>query len=175
MPGLQVTPPILAELVQMKNRGGRSTSFSCWRSSDTSEGDAHESALTAAKRILDALLSGRTLDRYGYGCVPLREEVVNKVCDGEGLLLVKRRQAIRQHPDLLDEAPSTNPPKRRSVVQSLNTTGNSTVIRVPLPAELRMLHFPPSSLARCRMPSRPKRFPCTAFASNPIPQSRIII
>ena len=39
---------------------------------------------------------------------------------------------------------------------SLGTTGNSTMTRVPLPALLRMRHLPPSSLARCRMPSRPK-------------------
>ena len=39
---------------------------------------------------------------------------------------------------------------------SLGTTGNSTMTRVPLPVLLRMLHFPPSNLARCRMPSRPK-------------------
>ncbi|MHB9048241.1 MAG: hypothetical protein ACYC35_20200 [Pirellulales bacterium] len=63
---------------------GKAVAFSCWRSSDASEADAQESALAAAKRILDALLSGRQLDRYAYGCVPLREEVTNEVLDGEG-------------------------------------------------------------------------------------------
>jgi len=70
--------------VEGKTRDGRATSFSCWRSSDTSETDAHESALSAARRILDALLIGRKLDRYAYGCVPLREEVMNMVCGGDG-------------------------------------------------------------------------------------------
>ena len=31
-------------------------------------------------------------------------------------------------------------------------------MRVPLPSPLRMLHFPPSNLARCRMLSKPKWF-----------------
>lgn len=66
---------------------GKAVAFSCWRPSDTSEAEAHESALAAAKRILDALLSGRKLDRYAYGCVPLREEVVNKVEDGSGNMI----------------------------------------------------------------------------------------
>jgi len=66
---------------------GKAVVFSCWRPSDTSEADAQESALAAAKRILDAFLSGRQLDRYAYGCVPLREEVMNKVCDSEGNLV----------------------------------------------------------------------------------------
>lgn len=67
-----------------KARDGRDVSFSCWRPSDISEADAHESALSAAKRILDALLAGRKLDRYAYGCVPLREEVVNAIEDEQG-------------------------------------------------------------------------------------------
>jgi len=67
-----------------KTRDGQATSFSCWRSSDTSEADAHESALSAAKRVLDALLSGRKMDRYAYGCMALREEVMNRVEDGQG-------------------------------------------------------------------------------------------
>jgi hypothetical protein len=70
-----------------KTQEGRATSFSCWRSSDTSEADAHESALTAAKRVLEALLIGRKLDRYGYGCTPLREEILNKMEDGQGEMI----------------------------------------------------------------------------------------
>ena len=69
------------------NPRGKAVSFSCWRSSDASEPDAHESALAAAKRILAALLSGGKLDRYAYGCVPLREEVLNRVSDGNGHLV----------------------------------------------------------------------------------------
>jgi hypothetical protein len=40
--------------------------------------------MSAAKRILDILLAGRLPDRYAYGCVPLREEVTNKLEDGQG-------------------------------------------------------------------------------------------
>ena len=58
-------------------RGGP-VKFSCWRSSDTSEAVAHQAALAAARRILDAFLRGKRLDRYEYGCVPLREEVLNQ-------------------------------------------------------------------------------------------------
>lgn len=63
---------------------GKRVAFSCWRPSDMSADNAHESALAAAQRVLDAFLSGRKLDRYAYGCVPLREEVVNQVCDDQG-------------------------------------------------------------------------------------------
>jgi hypothetical protein len=61
--------------------------FSCWRSSDTSEAVAHQSALAAARRILDAFLRGKRLDRYEYGCMPLREEVLNQVETADGRLL----------------------------------------------------------------------------------------
>ena len=60
---------------------GRLLSPSCWRCSDISPEDAHESALAAAKRILDALLANRHLDHYAYGCLPLREEVTNQLQD----------------------------------------------------------------------------------------------
>jgi hypothetical protein len=65
---------------------GRTVSFACWRSSDTSEADARESALAAAKRMLEAFLAGRKTCRYPYGSLPLREEVINKVEDGAGNL-----------------------------------------------------------------------------------------
>jgi hypothetical protein len=61
--------------------------FSCWRSSDTSEAVAHQSALSAARRILDGFLRGKRLDRYEYGCVPLREEVLKQVEGADGRLL----------------------------------------------------------------------------------------
>ncbi len=67
-------------------RGGP-VRFSCWRSSDTSEAVAHQSALAAARRILDAFLRGKRLDRYEYGCVPLREEVLNRLEDRDGRLV----------------------------------------------------------------------------------------
>ena len=60
-------------------------------------------------------------------------------------------------------------------VQSLNTKGNSTVTRLPLPAALRMLHFPPISLARCRDPFQAEMVWGTAFGSkpgSPVHQSR---
>ncbi|MGA2255870.1 MAG: hypothetical protein ABSG53_14585 [Thermoguttaceae bacterium] len=66
---------------------GRPVRFSCWRSSDTSEAVAHQSALAAARRIMDAFLRGKRLDRYEYGCVPLREEVLNQVKASDGRLL----------------------------------------------------------------------------------------
>jgi len=67
-------------------RGGP-VRFSCWRSSDTSEAVAHQSALAAARRILDAFLHGKRLDRYEYGCVALREAVLNQVEGTDGRLL----------------------------------------------------------------------------------------
>jgi hypothetical protein len=63
---------------------GKPVSFTCWRSSDISEADAHESAVAAAKRILVVFLRGQKPDRYAYGCIPLREEVTNRVCDAGG-------------------------------------------------------------------------------------------
>jgi hypothetical protein len=43
--------------------------------------------LAAAKRILNALRCGQKLDRYAYGCVSLREEVMDKLCDGDGKMI----------------------------------------------------------------------------------------
>ena len=71
---------------------GEPVRFSCWRSSDASEVVAHQLALAAARRILDAFLRGKRLDRYEYGCVPLREEVLSQVegADGRRLAVVTR-------------------------------------------------------------------------------------
>jgi len=55
-----------------KTQDGKTATFSCWRSSDISEADAHQSAVAAAKRVFDAFLSGRKLPRYPYGCLPLK-------------------------------------------------------------------------------------------------------
>ncbi|HEY1597967.1 MAG TPA: hypothetical protein VGG64_00090 [Pirellulales bacterium] len=63
---------------------GAARSFSCWRSSDASQSEAQESALAAAARILRARLSGQRLDRYGYGNVPLREEVIQRFTSSDG-------------------------------------------------------------------------------------------
>jgi hypothetical protein len=67
-------------------RGGTAR-FSCWRSSDASEAVAHQAALAAARRILDASLRGKRLDRYEYGAVPLREEVLGQIDGGDGRVL----------------------------------------------------------------------------------------
>jgi hypothetical protein len=67
-------------------RGGP-VRFSCWRSSDTSEAVAHQAALAAARRILDGILRGKRLDRYDYGAMPLREEVLNTVETSDHQLL----------------------------------------------------------------------------------------
>lgn len=63
---------------------GQRLVFSCWRPSDVSEEDARESALAAAKRVLEAALRGRKLDRYAYGRSPLREAVLNTMEDEQG-------------------------------------------------------------------------------------------
>ena len=65
-------------------RGGGTARFSCWRSSDTSEAVAHQAALAAARRILDASLRGKRLDRYEYGAAPLREEVLGQIDGPDG-------------------------------------------------------------------------------------------
>ena len=68
------------------DRKGRATSFSCWRSSDISPEDAQQSALAAAKRILQKLAANKDSGRYPYGDVPLREEVVQRFEDAQGNL-----------------------------------------------------------------------------------------
>ena len=65
---------------------GTQVSFSCWRASDESPDDAQESALTAAKRIVQKFLRGERLDRYGYGQLPMREEVLGRFAGGDGEL-----------------------------------------------------------------------------------------
>ena len=69
------------------DRNGSPQAFTCWRSSDQSPEHARESALAAAKRILQNLLAGKRPDhRYGYGDAPLREEVVERFTDDDGAL-----------------------------------------------------------------------------------------
>jgi hypothetical protein len=69
------------------DREGKSQSYSCWRWSDTSSEDAHESALEAARRILRNFLDGRERNRYGYGEGALREEVLQRLTGSEGDLI----------------------------------------------------------------------------------------
>ncbi len=66
------------------DRDGRKVSISCWRSSDASQDEAHESALAAAQQALAHLLRGDRLNRYAYGQLPLREEVLNSITDAQG-------------------------------------------------------------------------------------------
>ena len=73
--------------VQETDREGREIASSCWRSSDKSPEDAHESALVAARRILSAVLRKDRLNRYEYGQVPLREEVLERFTNSRGELL----------------------------------------------------------------------------------------
>ena len=63
---------------------GHKVSISCWRSSDISQDDAHQSALNAAKRALGRLIRGERLDDYAYGERPMREEVLNVIADPTG-------------------------------------------------------------------------------------------
>lgn len=63
---------------------GNRVSFSCWRSSDHSVEEAQASALEAAKRVLQAFLSGNRAERYAYSDRPLREEIVEKFAGGQG-------------------------------------------------------------------------------------------
>ena len=63
---------------------GKQVSFSCWRWSDTSQADAHESALAAATRVVQRMIHGEPLGRYGYGVSPLREEVIKNITNAQG-------------------------------------------------------------------------------------------
>jgi hypothetical protein len=71
------------------DREGKLQTFSCWRWSDTSSEDAQQSAMTAARRILRAFLSGSERNRYGYGYgeVALRENVVQRFTNSQGELI----------------------------------------------------------------------------------------
>ena len=66
---------------------GRKHAFACWRWSDRSEADATESAREAATRILRAIIARRPPERYLYGQVPLREEVLQRITDDDGRLV----------------------------------------------------------------------------------------
>jgi hypothetical protein len=66
---------------------GNPVSFSCWRSSDSSEGEAHASALEAAKRVVRKLLLREPLQQYGYNTGALREQVIERLNDGTGELI----------------------------------------------------------------------------------------
>ncbi|MBL9125960.1 MAG: hypothetical protein JNG90_20120 [Planctomycetaceae bacterium] len=68
---------------------GRPIAFSCWRSSDVSEDDARESALAVAQRTLRRWLaegwhSGLPPSQYEYDSLPMREEVLERICDSHG-------------------------------------------------------------------------------------------
>src|SRR4029079_3494034 len=66
---------------------GKKRSFSCWRSSDKSPADAHETALAAATSLLQSFLGGATLNRYAYGERALREEIKQRFTNELGELI----------------------------------------------------------------------------------------
>jgi hypothetical protein len=66
---------------------GKKRSFSCWRSSDKSPADAHETALAAATSLLQSFLGGATLNRYAYGERALREEIKQRFTNEAGELI----------------------------------------------------------------------------------------
>jgi len=72
--------------VEDADRDGRKRTISCWRSSDRSAEEAHESALAAAKRLLQRLAGGNRPEHYGYGSGPLREEVIERFTGEQGEL-----------------------------------------------------------------------------------------
>lgn len=76
------------------DRDGRRFSISCWRWSDDGREEAHQSALAAAQQALVRLLRGERLERYTYGGLPLREEVLQTLADsqGEPFLAVSRNR-----------------------------------------------------------------------------------
>jgi hypothetical protein len=63
---------------------GQPRSISCWRWSDASQEEAQQSALAAARQALTRNLRGDRLNRYGYGQIPLREEVLKSIADVQG-------------------------------------------------------------------------------------------
>jgi len=69
------------------DRDGKKMFFSCWRSSDHSQEEAYQSALTTAKNVLRSFLSGNRLGRYAYGETPLREETIEKFTNAQGELV----------------------------------------------------------------------------------------
>lgn len=66
---------------------GEKVVFSCWRWSDESQQAAQETALAAAKRVVQSMIRGAELGRYGYGNSPLREELIERVDDPQGNLI----------------------------------------------------------------------------------------
>jgi len=80
-------PPHWSQATAEETDGrGERVSSTCWRSSQLSEEDARRSALAAAKAIVQKLIAGEQPQKYGYGDVPLREEVIQRFTDGQGEL-----------------------------------------------------------------------------------------
>ncbi len=73
--------------VEETDASGKRITLSCWRWSDVSPEDAHESAMAAAARMLRGLMNGDRLKRYGYGQAPLREEVMQRFNNQQGELI----------------------------------------------------------------------------------------
>jgi hypothetical protein len=63
---------------------GQPVSFTCWRSSETSAEEARGAAMTAARRIVDCLRTGKVPSHYLYGDRPLREEILEEFTNEQG-------------------------------------------------------------------------------------------
>lgn len=74
--------------VEKPDADGRKVTASCWRWSDQSKEDAHNSALEAAKQMVHRLIRGERPRRYSYGERPLREEVIQTFLNEQGELSV---------------------------------------------------------------------------------------
>ena len=75
------------------DRRGQETAFWAWGWSFNSLTQAKEEAKARAKRIFDALTSGRSPDSYDYLEYPLREEIVDSIGpDGEEAAIVTRNR-----------------------------------------------------------------------------------
>lgn len=71
-------------VAQEIDRDGKEVSASCWRWSTTSRDDAHQSALAAARWVVQRMMRGERLGAYSYGQRPLREEVLESRTDARG-------------------------------------------------------------------------------------------
>lgn len=71
--------------VEEVDERGSTTSFTNWGWSDESEDDAYQKAQASAKRNIKRLLTDiNELERYPYGQLPLREEIIERLTDSTG-------------------------------------------------------------------------------------------
>lgn len=78
-------PKYWAKSIQtVQGTGGRTATFLCWQWSDQSPEDARRKAEDRARQIAQKILNRETLNRYGYGDRPLREEVLQAITNSAG-------------------------------------------------------------------------------------------